>query len=70
MEGKLFLPAIGHRLTDDPGGELASQGAGGWYWSSTQASSVHGYLLRFTVNLSELADNTGKQLGRSIRCVR
>jgi len=65
-----FLPAAGHRLSDDPGGEIASQGSGGWYWSSTQFSSQIGHLLRFSGSLSEIANNTGKMLGRSIRCVR
>jgi len=63
-----FLPAVGTR--ELIAGSLASQGSGGYYWSSTQAGSGAGYMPFFSASVSNPSYFASMGYGESIRCVR
>ncbi|MCU0370569.1 MAG: hypothetical protein MUC31_04065 [Bacteroidales bacterium] len=51
------------------GGNLATRGGWGFYWSSTQANNVSAYVLHFSIN-SSFTTNPYKANGYSIRCLK
>ncbi|NDV46446.1 hypothetical protein D0T49_05250, partial [Paludibacter sp. 221] len=62
----LFLPAAGFR--DPSNSELYNVGANGYYWSGS-LSSVYSYYLTFNDSNVYPANNNGRALGLSVRCI-
>lgn len=63
----LKLSATGYLLNNN--GELNSRGSGGFYWSSSQGSSLNGRNLYFNNGVSNMGSNY-KAGGFTIRCLR
>jgi uncharacterized protein (TIGR02145 family) len=61
----LFLPAAGHRNFGN--GELGFRGSNGYYWSSTESSSV-ALFLNFASSDAGM-DASDRTYGFSVRCV-
>ncbi|WP_395762478.1 FISUMP domain-containing protein [Elizabethkingia anophelis] len=61
----LMLPAAGYRYVS--GGTLFSRGFGGFYWSSSEASS-YAYYLAFNSSSVNMA-NYNRPSGYSVRCL-
>jgi hypothetical protein len=51
-------------------GSLGNRGSDGYYWSSTQSSSPHGWNLHFLSSDSYMNDYHAKANGFSLRCLR
>jgi len=65
-DNTIFLPATGYRNLSD--GALGSQGADGYYWSSTSSSYTLAYLLYFR-STAQGTSNDSKSYGFPIRCI-
>jgi uncharacterized protein (TIGR02145 family) len=67
MDGCVFLPAVGIRVTSS--GALNNQGTDGYYWASTQYFTTYGYIWPFGSGLSYWY-GFSKAYGLSLRCVQ
>ncbi len=63
----LEFPAVGIRNTS---GTLVNNGTYGYYWSSTQYSSIYAYYMVFNNSSVNPSYNYNKRYGFSVRCVR
>lgn len=62
----LFLPAAGNR--NNSNGQLNNRGNNGYYWSSTENSSINGYNMNFN-SAGANVNNDNRTNGFSVRCV-
>ena len=65
----IFLPAVGYRDGNTNHGNILEQGINGYYWSSTESSSVNAYYLLFWSGMTR-TDNTYRYNAFSIRSVK
>ena len=69
MSGCVFFPASGYR--NNSNGALTNHSASGYYWSSTQYITTHGYSLTLDGgNSNPNNSGFGKLFGFNIRCVK
>lgn len=68
--GTLFFPAAGYEPNS---GGVVSAGTNGYYWSSTEYDSEHGFFMRFDNYNAHVDNNDGnayKNRSCSVRCVK